>query len=507
MNRNLKCGLSALLVLVIVLTTVFSLPITAAEVPASTAEDSTNGFDESSMEVSLADEIFEDEEPLRTYADGEAEIVPEDPTNEGTEAPTEAPTAEPTDEPTGPVSVPAVSGIKRSGASANSITLKWNALSDVTGYNVYWKNADKSDSKLTLLSTVKSNTLTIRKLNAGAMYQIRVTAYKQVGSKKYEGSGSTVKAGTTPAKAKSFKATSSTKKYIEMKWSKGSNVDGYIIYRDYKKKWTEYKTLGKNATSFKDTKVTVGASYIYRIYPYRKDSTGVLKGGYSQFLIACGLDAPTNNGSNTRLSRVMLQWNKSPYAQGYDIYYSTDNKTFKGLASVKRLYYYTGRYKPGKKYYFRIYPYKMIGNTKVHGAYLGKAFTVSSKGYGKEPGDTYVEINIRQQHMWYIHKGKVYVSTDIVTGNRYSNDTPKGYWRVNNKARNVNLVGPGYVSFVRYWMAFIGSGYGIHDASWRSSFGGNIYQGNGSHGCVNTPYKNVKKMYEKMSVGTPVIIY
>ncbi|MBQ7219118.1 MAG: L,D-transpeptidase, partial [Ruminococcus sp.] len=88
-----------------------------------------------------------------------------------------------------------------------------------------------------------------------------------------------------------------------------------------------------------------------------------------------------------------------------------------------------------------------------------------------------------------------------------SSDTPKGVYYINNKARNINLVGADYVSFVEYWMAFIGGSYGIHDASWRSSFGGSIYKGNGSHGCVNTPYEAVKKIYNNVSVGTPVVIH
>ena len=53
-------------------------------------------------------------------------------------------------------------------------------------------------------------------------------------------------------------------------------------------------------------------------------------------------------------------------------------------------------------------------------------------------------------------------------------------------------------------MAFIGHSYGIHDASWRSSFGGEIYKYNGSHGCINMPYYNVSKLYDMVQVGTPV---
>lgn len=56
-------------------------------------------------------------------------------------------------------------------------------------------------------------------------------------------------------------------------------------------------------------------------------------------------------------------------------------------------------------------------------------------------------------------------------------------------------------------MAFIGNSYGIHDANWRSTFGGQIYLTNGSHGCVNVPPANMPALYQAVKVGTPVVIY
>ena len=63
-----------------------------------------------------------------------------------------------------------------------------------------------------------------------------------------------------------------------------------------------------------------------------------------------------------------------------------------------------------------------------------------------------------------------------------------------------------YVSHVDYWMPFYG-GYGFHDASWRSRFGGSIYNYSGSHGCINTPYEKMEQLYERTEIGTPVIMF
>jgi lipoprotein-anchoring transpeptidase ErfK/SrfK len=50
-------------------------------------------------------------------------------------------------------------------------------------------------------------------------------------------------------------------------------------------------------------------------------------------------------------------------------------------------------------------------------------------------------------------------------------------------------------------------GVGLHDASWRSVFGGSIYETNGSHGCVNMPYIVAKSIFDNIDVNTPVICY
>ena len=68
------------------------------------------------------------------------------------------------------------------------------------------------------------------------------------------------------------------------------------------------------------------------------------------------------------------------------------------------------------------------------------------------------------------------------------------------------LSGPGYDSPVEYWMAFNGN-ISLHDASWRSEFGSDIYKSNGSHGCVNLPTDAAGLIYETVDIGYPVVCY
>ena len=121
--------------------------------------------------------------------------------------------------------------------------------------------------------------------------------------------------------------------------------------------------------------------------------------------------------------------------------------------------------------------------------------------------NTYIEISISGQYLNYYEMGKLVVSSPVVTG--AWGVTPFGSYYIRNKATNVHLLGPEddpYDSFVYYWMAFIGSSYGIHDATWRSSFGGNIYKYNPSHGCVNVPYDVAETLFYRVEIGTPVYV-
>lgn len=122
-------------------------------------------------------------------------------------------------------------------------------------------------------------------------------------------------------------------------------------------------------------------------------------------------------------------------------------------------------------------------------------------------GDTYVEINLTAQHLFFYKDGKLLVESDFVSGNTSKGwTTPPGAFPLTYKERNATLKGEGYATPVSYWMPFNG-GIGLHDASWRSSFGGTIYKTGGSHGCINLPPAVAKVIYENISQGDPVLCY
>ena len=122
-------------------------------------------------------------------------------------------------------------------------------------------------------------------------------------------------------------------------------------------------------------------------------------------------------------------------------------------------------------------------------------------------GDTYIEVDMGNQHMYYYVDGVLTIDTPVVTGNTSRRcGTPSKVCYVYYKQRNRVLRGTNYVTPVKYWMAVDGR-IGIHDATWRKEFGGEIYKTNGSHGCINTPLDIMAELYELVEIGTPVIMF
>lgn len=134
------------------------------------------------------------------------------------------------------------------------------------------------------------------------------------------------------------------------------------------------------------------------------------------------------------------------------------------------------------------------------------ASTAKQKGVS-DIGNSYVEADLTHQHLYLYENGAVVFETDFVSGNM-SNDcaTPEGVFGLTYKTTNAVLRGRDYATPVSYWMPFYGN-YGMHDATWRSEFGGQIYVADGSHGCLNLPLDAAALLYEHVSTGFPVICY
>ena len=143
----------------------------------------------------------------------------------------------------------------------------------------------------------------------------------------------------------------------------------------------------------------------------------------------------------------------------------------------------------------------------------GKSYANRSPFFKKEQedvGSDYIEISISEQHVWHYVNGVLCCDSECVTGVCDGvHETPTGIYYLLEKqnGRMLRPKGASSGSWVNKWMRITWDGVGLHDASWRSSFGGTIYRNNGSHGCINLPKKYAYVLYDEVYTGIPVVVY
>ena len=154
--------------------------------------------------------------------------------------------------------------------------------------------------------------------------------------------------------------------------------------------------------------------------------------------------------------------------------------------------------------------------------------TRPAESEGHESRGRHIDVNLSTQYArLYDSDGRTVLwRSYFVSGNEsMGHSTPTGDYEINNMERDVVLTGLNdgvvleegeepkpedyYNSHVAYWMCWLGTEYGFHDATWRSDeeFGGDTYQWNGSHGCINLPYDSAAELYSLIHVGDKVHIH
>lgn len=407
-----------------------------------------------------------------------------------------------------------IDSIKKTSYEPDRIDLSWSDAEDADGYSVYICDRDSSEDYVKVKNVDKPE-VSIGELKSGTQYWIKIVPFTVIDGETREYPESVKKTATQAGEVSNLHVLHSSDD-MEIGWDKSDSANSYRVYRSVEDgKFTLVAEINDpEQTSYADDgEVKEGVLYTYKVCANRTLYNGVNypSDGKSIKLVS-GLCAPTDLIATSEASRVQLSWNYNKYATGYNIYMAHGDSDLEYIDATERNYFITDKLTAGDEYTFRVEPYYVISEGKeADGTYTTCKIEVSkedTRNAATAAGSgTYIEISISQQHLWYYENNELYLDTDVVTGNNDGEcNTPTGRYSISSRAVNTTLTGPGYSSFVNYWLGFNG-GIGIHDASWRSSFGGTIYNGNGSHGCVNTPYDKVKILYERTSYGTPVIVY
>jgi len=131
-------------------------------------------------------------------------------------------------------------------------------------------------------------------------------------------------------------------------------------------------------------------------------------------------------------------------------------------------------------------------------------------------GNTFLQVDMRDQHMWAIVAGEVVFDAPVVTGlPRDGRNTPQGVYFILQMESPSVLIGaddpetgePIYETEVEFWMRTTWAGHGFHDATWQTSFGGRRYRTHGSHGCTNLSLEDARTLYNLIFLMMPVVVH
>ncbi|MCR4901721.1 MAG: L,D-transpeptidase [Butyrivibrio sp.] len=218
-------------------------------------------------------------------------------------------------------------------------------------------------------------------------------------------------------------------------------------------------------------------------------------------------DFVTDDDGNLYLSCSAIYDFASDLCDKYDTSYMIDDYLEKGSGEIL-----ISNNSKGNK---GIYNTEEIYNY-IKGYYLGENTEKSYSALLKDDveshdggllGMTFIKVDMGEQELTYYVNGKESMRFPIVTGNvNRSRGTPSGIYNIYNKRHDTVLRGENYASFVHFLLG-VYKGVGIHDASWRDEFGGEIYKSDGSHGCINCPSEEVEILWNQAEVGTPAILF
>ena len=151
-----------------------------------------------------------------------------------------------------------------------SLILRWNAISNIKGYELYRSESKNGNYQLVRISSKGAVKYTDKGLSLTKKYYYRMRTYRCLGSVTIYGKYSSIQA-LQPKLATPLTSSKAGKKSIRLKWSKITGASGYQIVRSTKKNgsYSKVKTLGKSSTSWTTSSLKSRKYYYYKIRAYR----------------------------------------------------------------------------------------------------------------------------------------------------------------------------------------------------------------------------------------------
>lgn len=208
-----------------------------------------------------------------------------------------------------------VTGLKATSSTYNSVTLKWNKLSDVSGYQVLKYDASKGEYVQVKRPSKSATSCTITGLSASTAYRFKIRAFIQLsdGKTNYYGAYSTDTATATAPVKVTMTSVSKSGTSITVKWNTTKST-GYQIFYSTDKNFKNYKCItlyGASRSSYTIKNVNKNSTYYVKVRAYinhngvsHKGVCSTPQGTYYSNLYATYSSYYVNNANRTNNLRL-----------------------------------------------------------------------------------------------------------------------------------------------------------------------------------------------------------
>ena len=244
----------------------------------------------------------------------------------------------------------APSGLSVSNTIA-SLTLKWNVVTDATGYEIYRAGTDGKYSKIT---TVTSTSYVDTNVKNNTQYSYRIKAYNTAGASAFSTAASLKK---TQISVSNLKADANGSK-VQLSWTGVvTGAEGYVIYR--RTEGGSYAEIGRTSGNTYSNTISAGIKYYYTVAVYSGSRTE----GKCPEVGAMYLATPSGLSVSNTIASLTLKWNAVKGATEYEIYRAGTDGKYSKITTVTSTSYVDTSVKNNTQYSYKIKAYNAAGTS------------------------------------------------------------------------------------------------------------------------------------------------
>ena len=314
----------------------------------------------------------------------------------------------------------APSGLSVSNTIA-SLTLKWNAVTGATGYEVYRAGTDGKYSKIT---TVTSTSYVDTNVKNNTQYSYKIKAYNAAGASAFSTAASLKK---TQISVSNLKADANGNK-VQLSWTGGvTGAEGYVIYR--RTEGGSYAEIGRTSGNTYSDTISAGIKYYYAVAVYSGSRTEDRCPEVGVMYLA----TPSGLSVSNTIASLTLKWNAVKGATGYEIYRAGTDGKYSKITTVTSTSYVDTNVKNNTQYSYKIKAYNAAGASAFSTAASLKKTQISVSNLKADANGNKVQLSwtggVTGAEGYVIYRrteGGSYTEIGRTSGNTYSNTISAG---------------------------------------------------------------------------------